>query len=205
AVFNSGHRFDGTVPRCQGQTTVDFSTFAPLTLALIGTLPMLLSRCVVIRMERNPLVTLPRFDEFCAQQVHDCATLWADVLCWAHRVEIDRNPPMPAGLRNRAADNWRVLFAIADSFGAEWGARARQAALALSRAQVDEDPSVIALSDIRDVFNRRKVDRMASSVLVDELCKGTWGEWRGPKDDQTPHQPTQGGQAQVLRPLSIRP
>jgi len=35
---------------------------------------------------------------------------------------------MPAGIFNRAADNWRPLLAIADLAGGEWPERARQAA-----------------------------------------------------------------------------
>jgi len=58
------------------------------------------------------------------------------------------------------------------------------------------------------VFLRRRVDRLASAVLVDDLCDladGRWSEWRGPKDDQSPRRLTQGELAQLLRPFLIKP
>jgi hypothetical protein len=41
---------------------------------------------------------------------------------WAREVTLDADPVLPPQLRNRQADNWRPLIAIADSFGPEWGA-----------------------------------------------------------------------------------
>jgi Protein of unknown function (DUF3631) len=68
---------------------------------------------------------------------------------------------------------------------------------------------VLLLSDIRDIFNRHPtVDRLASAVIVAELCElpdGIWSEWRGPKEDQVPRRFTQGNLALLLRPFSIRP
>ena len=40
----------------------------------------------------------------------------------------DAHPATPAGLHDRAADNWRPLLAIADAVGGAWPERARRAA-----------------------------------------------------------------------------
>jgi hypothetical protein len=115
---------------------------------------------------------------------------------------------MPEGLRNRPADNWRILLSIADACGPAWGELAREAAVALSKGQ-DEDFGVMLLSDIRDVFDRRPtVDRLASAVLVADLIEmphALWSEWRGPRDDQTPRKLSQGEMARMLSPFGIRP
>ena len=76
---------------------------------------------------------------------------------------------MPFSLRNRPADNWRPLISIADSFGGEWGARAREAALAFTKDKRDEDIGVVLLTDIRKTFNARGVDRISSEALVAAL------------------------------------
>jgi len=211
AVLNSGHRRDGKITRYINETVVKFSTFAPVALAVIGSLPLpLMHRSIVIRMERAPeTATLTRFDELNPDIMHDCSTVHREVMRWARQCTLDLDPPIPTELRNRAADNWRVLLSIADAFGSEWGKRAREAAVAMSKTHQDEDFAVLLLSDIRDIFNRHPtVDRLASAVVVAELCElpdGIWSEWRGLKEDQVPRRFTQGNLALLLRPFSIRP
>jgi hypothetical protein len=113
---------------------------------------------------------------------------------------------MPAALRNRPADNWRVLLAIADACSPEWGEAARAAALELS-GTLDEDPAVRLLIDIREIFDRAGVDRLPSSAIVAgliDLPEGLWAEWRGPRGDQNPHRLTQGTLAHELGSFQIR-
>jgi Protein of unknown function (DUF3631) len=119
---------------------------------------------------------------------------------------IASDPEMPPLLRNRAADNWRVLLSVADDFG--YGEDARSAAVTLSANRPDEDPGVTLLDNIRGVFQALGVDRIASSALVEELIgldDGLWNEWRGPHDDGSPRTLTQGELSRLLRPFGIRP
>jgi hypothetical protein len=64
--------------------------------------------------------------------------------------------PKPSSLEthNRAADNWRPLFAVADAAGAEWPERARQAAckLVLDGAKDESSTRVMLLAGLRDLF-----------------------------------------------------
>ena len=54
-------------------------------------------------------------------------------------------PERPKGLYNdRAADNWRLLFAIADMVEGKWPEKARAVALALT---VDEDDAAVQTRD----------------------------------------------------------
>jgi hypothetical protein len=179
-----------------------YRTFAPMAIAAIGMLPLpLLHRSIVINMQRSS-VQLKRLDEA------DPAFSWARqaIRDWATKVQLAPEPEMPPSLRNRAADNWRPLLSIADSFG--FGESARAAAAALSADRPDEDPGVVLLTDIRTVFQVDGADRMASSALVEALVQlddGMWHEWRGPHDDRYPRKLSQPELSNLLRPFGIRP
>ena len=210
AVINSGHHCDGKIMRYLEGSIQTFSTFAPVAFATIAKLPLpILHRCVVIHMERSPLETLTRFDpKTIVEQREDCDIVYRETFNWARQCKLNPDPAMPEGLRNRPADNWRVLLAIADACSPAWGELAREAGVILSRGQ-DEDLAVLLLSDIRDIFDRQPtVDRLSSAVIVCRLLdmpRGLWSEWRGPRDDQTPRKLSQGELARMLAPFGIRP
>ena len=209
AVINSGHHCEGKIMRYLGGEIVEFATFAPLAFATISKLPLpILHRSVVIHMQRSA-VELTRFDpKTVLDQAQDCNIVYRETLSWARQCEPNLNPPMPEGLRNRPADNWRVLLAVADACSPAWGELARAAAVALSKDQ-DEDLAVLLLSDIRVVFDRHPTaDRLASAVIVaelNELSDGLWNEWRGQRGDQTPRRLSAGEMARVLANFHIRP
>ena len=140
AVFNSGHRRGGNISRFVGGWTQRFSTFAPLAIAAIGTLPLpLLHRAVVINMQRRPAdVQIERLDETNPPRAFAVAREMAQK--WAARCRLNRDPEMPPQLRDRAADNWRPLLSIADTLG--HGEDARAAAIALCAKRPDEDAGV---------------------------------------------------------------
>jgi hypothetical protein len=153
SVFNSGHRRGGAASRYVGGWPHRYPTFAPLAIAAIGTLPLpLLHRSIVINMERSS-AQLRRLDEA------DPAFSWTRqaIREWAANVQLNKEPEIPPELRNRAADNWRVLFSIGDVFG--YGGAARAAAVR------HEDAGVLLLSDIQAIFEVRKADRLSSAVL----------------------------------------
>jgi hypothetical protein len=200
SVFNSGHRRGGAVSRFVGGWSRRYPTFAPLAIAAIGMLPLpLLHRSIVINMQRSA-AQLRRLDEA------DAAFAWTRkaIRDWAAKVKLTPDPEMPPSLRNRAADNWRPLLSIADSFG--YGEAARAAATALSTDRLYEDVGVQLLADVRTIFQARGIDRIASAAVVEQLIgldEGQWSEWRGPNDDRPPRKLTQPQLAQLLRPFGI--
>ncbi len=104
------------------------------------------------------------------------------------------------------ADNWRVLFSIADDLG--HGNEARAAARVLRSRRSDDDPGVVLLDNIRAIFVTRGIDRVFGSALVSALHEfedGQWSEWQGLKSDRPPHKLTQPELAGLLRPFGIRP
>jgi hypothetical protein len=114
-----------------GGTLVRYSSWCPKAIATIGHLDdTLASRCIVIRMQRKmegeecerlKMMKATELKRRCARFVLD------------HAAEItNADPPMPAGLTNRAADIWEPLFVLADLAGGIWRELARQAALGLT-------------------------------------------------------------------------
>jgi hypothetical protein len=204
AVFNAGHRRGGAISRFITGRPRKFAVFAPLAVAAIGMLPLpLMHRAVVIAMQRRGRDDAPlkQLDE------HDSrlATSRVEIAKWAATCTLAREPEMPAELANRAADNWRVLLAIADDLG--HGDAARAAAVALSLNRLDEDLGVILLTDIRIVFDALGVDRLSSAALIEALLAledSLWHDWRGLNDDR-PARKLNQSDARLLRPFDIRP
>jgi hypothetical protein len=204
AVFNSGHAKGGSRTLLVKGMPQRFSTFAPLAIAAIGMLPLpIMHRSIVVHMERATRQL--RFFDGKDPALNYTYSL---IRVWARDVKLNPNPNLPDELRNRPADNWRVLVSIADSFGREWGARARKTASDFARSYRDEDAAVTLLGDIRAIFDALNLDRLTSARLVDELVAmedAGWGDWRGIHDDQQPRQLSQGELARLLAPFGIRP
>jgi Protein of unknown function (DUF3631) len=206
SVFNSGHGREGSVDRIVDGRPKKFRTFAPLAVAAIGTLPQpLLSRAAAaINMQRFAPgeIQIQRLDD--TDRSFPAAR--EEIKKWAATCSLVRDPIIPSSFRNRAADNWRVLIAIADDLG--HGDAARAAAIELSAKRPDEDLGVMLLIDIRTVFLARGINRISSLALVDallELEDGIWNEWGGPQDDRVPHKLTQNDLAGILKRFQIKP
>jgi putative DNA primase/helicase len=157
-----------------------FSVYSACAIALIGTLPDTLhDRAVTIDLQRrrpNETITPYRPDRADHLDVlARKAARWAQD--HAERVA-EADPVMPAGIINRAADNWRPLLAIADAAGVEWGKRARKAAEA-SRSAEGEDASrlELLLGDIRDIHDEKNISQISSGDLVQALVDKDGRPW----------------------------
>jgi putative DNA primase/helicase len=173
-VLNSGHRRGGNVVRLvgDGHEPRQFSTFAPVAIAMIGKLPNTLAdRSIPIRLRRR------RPDEkvqsFRADRTDDLERLASMAARWAidHESGVRDADPEMGGLFNRDADNWRPLLAIADAAGGHWHALAREAARALVSdcTADDESTGAMLLADIRAAFDTKGGDRVSSEDLVTYL------------------------------------
>jgi putative DNA primase/helicase len=207
AVLNSGHRRGGCRTILYRGQPRSFSTHAPLLVAGIGRFPLpLMHRAVVIEMQRyDGSGQLKRFTG--RDPVIDY--IFGRLRSWASELkQLDAEPQLPPQLRNRQADNWRPLIAIADTFGPAWGRLARNAAIELASAHRDEDAGVLLLHDIRCIFDQRRVERLSSEELVaalNDLDDSMWCECRWPQGDQQPRHLSPGGLAQMLMSFGIRP
>ena len=114
------------------------------------------------------------------------------------------DPRVPPELHDRAADNWRTLFAIADQCGGTWSERARRAALDLQGGATTDDSTIgeLLLADLRDLFAARGADRLPTETILEalrELGERPWGERRhGPPFSQR-------DLARHLRPFGVHP
>jgi uncharacterized protein DUF3631 len=173
-VINSGYQRGGRISRVKDGEPKLFSTFAPMALAAIGNpLPWpVLSRSLNIRMQRSRK-EVADFEASVFDTIRNQIWLWA-----RSDLKLDPRPAMPKGLRvGRPRDKWRPLIAIADSFGPEWGRKAREAALEFVRNRSDMELSVQLLDDIRELFIN--IDRSLSKVLVKrlrELADSPWND-----------------------------
>jgi hypothetical protein len=175
-VLNSGHRRGGAVLRNVGDDHEprSFSTYAACAIALIGELPgTLADRSVtinLIRRKANEPVEPFRFD-----RVEHLAVLARKLARWTKdnaEAVATCEPEMPAGLYNRAADNWRCLLSIATVAGGDWLGRGHRAALQGTGGNIDEASRLeLLLGDVRAVFDGLKtdVDRISSAHLIEKL------------------------------------
>jgi hypothetical protein len=194
-VINSGYQRGGKVSRVIDGEEKIFSTFAPMALAAIrNPLPWpVLSRSIHIKMQRSRR-EVADFDTSIFDTIRNQIWLWAKP-----DLKLDPKPEMPKGLRvGRPRDKWRPLFAIADSFGPEWGQRAREAALAFVRNQSETEISVQLLEDLRELFTADDIDRALSKQLVKQLRALADSPW----NDLAL---TEAKLAKMLEPFDIKP
>ena len=87
-------------------------------------------------------------------------------------------PEAPNKLNDRAKDNWEPLLAIADVAGGDWPIFARAAALKLSvKDDNNETVGTELLSDIKDIFEKKKIKKISTINLLQELCEDEEVRW----------------------------
>jgi hypothetical protein len=217
-VLNSNYAGATVTRTIQGQSK-DFSIFAPIAFAAIGTgtfRPSTLSKSIKITLQRKQRgVKLRRYDPNDTRvldEAHAYACEWLE----RARENISSDPPMPENVDSRVLDNWRPLIAIADACG--MGEEARAAMLALS-ADIEASINVTALEDIRVVFDRAGGDLIVDTEWGDviptkllleqmhtlDVADGRWRYYRGPKGKSAPRKLTDRALADLLKPFGIEP
>jgi putative DNA primase/helicase len=202
AILNGGHCRDSAyVLRADGQ----FNIWCPKAIALVGTLPASLrDRSFLVALKRKrPEESVALLDGPAVAQLKklgERAALWAKK---NHDRLVASKPAMPQEVKNRIADNWRPLFAIADVVGGSWLDAARTLAVtAAIDARADLSPGVALLSDIRSISNATRTDRITTAALITALTAmedRPWSEWTG-------RRPITASQvARILKPYGISP
>lgn len=180
-AINAGHKRGGQVIRCVGDDAEPraFSVFAPAAIAAIGRLPgTIQDRALMVRMKRATRAERPApFDAKAEVEAERLARMCARWIAdHADKLPIFE-PKLPPGLFNRAADNWRCLFAIAELAGGDWSARLTGASARLAPDDDDESRGIRLLDDIRAIFATRGTDRIASAELVEALVAIETSPW----------------------------
>lgn len=185
ALFNAGYKAGATVDRCEGDSkkmkVVEFPVFAPVALAgLAGKMPATITtRAVTIHMRRRaPGEHVAEFRERDANNhaspLRDALAAWVN----AHRSELaDARPTLPKGVRDRPAEVWEALVAVADIAGGQWPDKARAAC---KHFVLDSDAEELSLGarllrDVRDQFAGHEA--MWSADLIAGLIASDESEW----------------------------
>ncbi|WP_439576912.1 DUF3631 domain-containing protein [Elioraea sp.] len=206
AILNVSHRRDGSVIRSVGDAHEPrvFPCYAFMAIAGIGTLPgTVADRSIAIRLHRAAPHERPA--RVMRATRHDGTGLGARLARVAHEIAplLDEDPSLPGMLSNRAADNWRPLFAVALAIGGGWRERLTAAVRALSGQGHDATSAgVDLLADIRSLFVRSSDTRMTSEDICNGLAEmedRPWPEWKAGR----PITATQ--LARLLGPFGIRP
>jgi putative DNA primase/helicase len=191
SIINSGHVRGQGVIRCIGddRTPELFPTFAPKVIGLVGRkLPAsTLSRSIVIELRRRKKDEA--IEEFAYEDDNELADLRRRLLRWSlDNAETLRaaKVSMPSGFDNRRSDNWRLMFAIADLAGEDWGDQARAAAAKIELGADSQTSGVRLLAAIKAVKEAAEVkeDGIGSGDLAEKLAAdpaSEWHEYRGGK------------------------
>lgn len=187
ALFNAGYKRGATVDRCEGDAKKmvvrEFPVFAPVALAgLAGKIPKtILDRAVVFHMRHR--AADEHIDEFRERDAAaDAAPLTERMATWA-AANFDAlaasRPRMPEGVRDRPAEVWEALIAVADVAGGDWPRLARDACTHFVLDTDDTEPSLgmRLLRDIFELFDKADADAMFSLTIVAELTKDPESEW----------------------------
>jgi hypothetical protein len=203
ALVNDGYRRSATAWRSVGPShePKEFAAFGPAAIAGLGSLhPTTESRCIPIVLERKDKGSgerwLPHLLADDIERIRAMLAMWATPEV-AAKLKAAR-PAIPSELRDRHAEVWWGMFAIADLAGGPWPERARRAAVALHVGRDEADTlsvGVRLLSNIRAVFEATGRDRLPTIDLLRglvDLEEGPWARWwsaevvRADKDDVPP-------------------
>jgi hypothetical protein len=208
-LLNAGHRRGAVAGRCvvYGTTveTEEIPAYCAVALAGLGNLPdTILSRSVIIRMRRRaPSEAVEQFRRRGVapqgEALRSRLEGWAGGVlsqCTAAR------PKMPNEVRDRDADMWEPLLAVADVAGGRWPEIAFVTAVTLvtlSQGEGDERSlGIRLLSDLRAVFGEEEVKHTKTLLSqLHQLPEAPWNDLKGkPLDDR--------GLARRLRAYGIK-
>lgn len=214
-MVKAGTMPNGTALRCVGdsQEVRQFACHAPMALAGIGSLPdPIESRSIKILMRRRlrnePLRPMDKLTQTMGERLARKAARWVQ----DHLGELREARPNMGHLINRAADNWRPLFAIADLAGGDWPTLVRAAERVVGTADDDNAESLgeRLLADVRDAFNAwvgehpNAVDHeMASAELIRRLVDRDDRPWAEMGKSRKPL--TTNALARMLGKLGVHP
>ena len=185
-ILNSGHRRNGMVIRIVDaggdHEPRQFSTWAPVALASIGSLPAtLMDRSIIVALRRRRpdepvVIAAPRSPK-------RSRPAGAHGRALGGRPSRRASGRRPGSARKCLQSRCRQLAPAARDCrccGRRWPERARNAAVAFAAEYTDESRRVQLLADIADAFETKKTDRLSSDTLTAHLVgleDRPWAEW----------------------------
>lgn len=217
ALVNAGYRRSAAVIRTVGPNheTRRFAAFGPAAIAGLGSLhPTTESRCIPIVLDRKIRGEGERWIPFLV--AGEAGGIREQLDQWASEPAVGRlrqaRPAIPSELRDRHAEVWWSLLAIADEAGGDWPRRARAAAVSLHAdrdARATASLGVLLLGHIQEAFAESSRDRLSTAELLGRLVaneEGPWGRWWGAELNRDgPPRAAATDLAAKLRPFGVKP
>jgi hypothetical protein len=189
--------------------------YAPMMTAGVGLLrnflaPQQQSRAYMLEMTPYTEATKPERNFYVEGQVDAKAldAVYSLIHKWAAKAELNPNPPMPAGVITRYADNVRGLLSVADNCGEDWGQRARAALMVLLEKERAEHPKIVILRHGLVIFEALELERIPSLRMNKELLRldlpdAAWKRYRGSSGGEHVHALRMDEQAALLKQSGI--
>jgi hypothetical protein len=147
------------------------------------------SRTIFIRLERKSTaqVTSDFNTEEYPALTEELSVLRRQLVRWAedHRAEVKECKPDTPTLSNRARDNWRPLLKIAQIVGGKWTSMLMEAA-GVPAPRNKKTGQEKLLRDLRNIFYKRGVDRIPSTILLADLLRQTESGWYRYRNNRDP-------------------
>lgn len=206
SLINAGFERGGSVYRMGGarySDVVEYHSFAPVVMAGIGELPdTITDRAVNIRLKRR----MPHEEVSPYRFTRDSPSLHVlreEIAAWVGgNLEALAKMEPESPVKDRAADVWEPLLAIADLAGGEWPERARKAATYFTEraeeADEESSPGIELLHDIQKILAVCDADFILSRDLVSWLKQMEDTRW---EDDYL----TTRKLANLLSPYEVAP
>jgi hypothetical protein len=143
-------------------------------------------------------------EKFREDHTSDLVELKRKVIRWVidnRAVLVAADPEMPNNLNDRAADNCRILLAVADVAGSHWPETARQVVATIAGDKEDDSLPVMLLNDIEEIFERTS----GRSNFVRGLVPRTYRPGASPLGELDGYRITPNRLADMLDPFGIRP
>jgi len=184
--INAGYRKHSKFGRCVGNkngqfTTEDIPAYCAVAVAGLGNLPeTILSRSVIVRMKRrapHEAVEPFRLSKFEAEAL----AIRLHIEQWAsqHKDLLANMKPLPPEVTDRDADVWEALIAIGDCADEHWSKAIRVTAVTLVtlKREAPQSLGILLLSDIKGIFDNKKVQSISTKELLFELNNITTSPW----------------------------
>ncbi len=205
-ILNSGHTQSGAhVMRCVGDSLEPkvFSTWMPMVLASIGSLPpTIMDRSININLRRK---MGSEFVEQLPVDLHEhIKPMRQKIMRWSadNEAKIRATNTRPKYIGNdRAVDNWLPLLSIAKQISEEWVSKCEHAYVALTHVR-EPELSTELLRDIQELLDSYPAPKIPSQELIHLLCRDPdkfWSQYKSGRN-LTPRQ-----LSEVLAPYGIKP
>jgi len=183
-IINAGHRkgrYSVVLRVTEKGAVQEFNVFSPKILAGIGSVaPTIQDRAIVLTLrrklpsERTQRLRIARI----ASELEEFRLEIAEVANEVRDQVAAVDPRVPQDLSDRAADNWELLFGIAETAGGYWPETARRASLTLGAQNTMEDSvQVQLLRDIAEFASEDPRNIWPSADLVEYLLTCDHAPW----------------------------